>query len=227
MPIRINLLAEDQAAEELRRKDPVKRAYLGAGLVVAAVLVWSSTLQFKIVAARGGLNDLQAKWNAIEKSYQTTVGSQRNAIEAEQKLTALQQLTTNRFLWGQALNAMQKTVSPQEDIQLVRFKAEQGYFFMEETKPRTNNTGVISGRPASATEKVTLIIDAIDFSPQPGGGVNKFKEAIARVPYFQAHLEKTNGVRLTSLSAPQAGPNARQTFVTFTLQCGFPEKVRH
>ncbi len=36
MPIRLNLLAEAQAAEEMRRRDPVKRALWLAGLIIAA-----------------------------------------------------------------------------------------------------------------------------------------------------------------------------------------------
>ena len=47
MPIRINLLAEQQAAEELRRRDPVKRAIWVAGFFVVVVVVWSGYLQFK------------------------------------------------------------------------------------------------------------------------------------------------------------------------------------
>jgi len=39
MPIRINLLAEAKAAEELRRHDPVKRVIFGGALAVALVFV--------------------------------------------------------------------------------------------------------------------------------------------------------------------------------------------
>jgi len=42
MPIRLNLLAEAQAAEEARRRDPVKRAIWIGALLVSVVLVWSS-----------------------------------------------------------------------------------------------------------------------------------------------------------------------------------------
>ena len=40
MPIRINLLAEAQAAEEMRRRDPVKRALWGASIVVVGVIAF-------------------------------------------------------------------------------------------------------------------------------------------------------------------------------------------
>jgi len=47
MAIRLNLLAETQAAEELRRKDPVKRVGWIGALLIAIMLVWSSSLQLK------------------------------------------------------------------------------------------------------------------------------------------------------------------------------------
>jgi hypothetical protein len=225
MPIRINLLAEAQAAEELRRKDPVKRAALAAGCVVCCVLLWASTLQFKIIAAKSDLHTLETKWKSIEKSYQVAVESRRKALEAEEKLGALQHYTANRFLWGSALNAFQQTLNGVDDVQVTRLRTEQSYFLTEETKPRTNGTMIIAGKPATSTEKILLTVEAVDSSPQPGTHVNKFKEAIVNVPYFQSNLQKTNGVLLTSLSAPQTGPLGRTPYVLFTLQCFFPEKV--
>jgi hypothetical protein len=224
MPIRINLLAEAQAAEELRRKDPVKRALLAAGLLVLMVLVWSSTLQFKIIASKSTLNGLEAQWTSIEKNYQAAVDSRRRSIEAEEKLAALQQYTTNRFLWGSTLNAFQQTLNGVDDVQVVRLKTEQTYTITEETKPRVNGPLTSPGKSATSTERISMKINAFDYSVQPGEKAPKFKEAIANVPYFRSHLQKTNGVMLTELSAPNTGPSAR--YVIFTLDCFFPEKVR-
>ena len=55
MPIRINLLAEAQAAEEMRRRDPVKRAVWIAGALVLVVAAWVVFLQVKIMKASGQL----------------------------------------------------------------------------------------------------------------------------------------------------------------------------
>src|SRR3954471_24568066 len=127
MPIRINLLAEAQATEELRRKDPVKRALVVSAVLIILVLSWIGTLEFKIISAKGALKGLETRWSSIEKDYQVAVESKRKAIEVEGKLTALQQLKSNRFLWGTALNAFQQTLSGVEDIQVVRLKTEQSY----------------------------------------------------------------------------------------------------
>jgi len=51
MPIRLNLLAEAQAIEEMRRHNPVKRAIWVGALLVCLMLVWSSSLQLKAMMA--------------------------------------------------------------------------------------------------------------------------------------------------------------------------------
>jgi ribosomal protein L18E len=224
MPIRINLLAEAHAAEELRRKDPVKRGIYGAVFVVSCVLIWALTLQLKIIAAKHELGTLETQWKSIYKDYQVAVDKRRRSLEVQQKLSALQALNTNRFLWGNVLNAFQQTLGGAEDVQVARLKTEQTFHLQEEIKPRTNSTSIIPGKPASSTEKVTVTVEALDFSAQAGGLVNRFKENIGAVDYFSRNLQRTNGVLLNNLSPPQTA-NGR-TFVNFTLQCYFPEKTR-
>jgi hypothetical protein len=172
------------------------------------------------------LSSLEAKWKRVENSYQVAVDAQRTAIEAEQKLTMLHQMSTNRFLWGSVFNALQQSISGVSDVQAVRLRTEQLYVVTEEIKPRTNGTQLIPGKPSVSTEKINMTIDAIDTSGQPGANVNVFKEAIANVPFFKENLGKTNGVLLTSRSAPQTAPDGTRQLVAFSLQCNFPEKTR-
>jgi len=226
MPLRINLLAEAQAAEEERRRDPVKRGIYVASFLVLLVAFWAAGLQFKVIQAKSELNGVEAKLKAIDKEYKAAVESQRNSIEAEQKVAALYQMTTNRFLWGNVLNAFQETLGKLEDVQVVKLKAEQSYFLGEGTPNRTNGTTVIPGKPPTSTEKISVTVDAMDISAQPGRRVNQYKESIAAVPFFKDSLTKTNGVMLISRSAPQNLPNGRSTFVMFSLKCSFPEKTR-
>jgi len=225
MPICINLLAEAKAAEELRRKDPVKRAVFIGGFVVFLFVLWSTSLQFKIMASKSELTTLDARWKDIEKIYQGALETSKRAKDVETRLIAVQQMTTNRFLWGTAFNAVQQTLNGVEDVQVMRLKTEQVYAHAEEVKPRKDKERFMPGRPATATEKISITLDAVDSSAQPGGQVSRFKESIALVPFFQNTLQKTNGVLLTSLSAPQSGASGRPQ-VNFTLQCFFPEKVR-
>lgn len=226
MPIRINLLAEAHAAEELRRKDPVKRALYVGVLCVLLVALWASTLQVKIMAAKGELSNLGTRWHKIEKDYQVATNSHHAIGEAEQKLTALKVMSTNRFLWGNALNGLQQTLNGVDDVRLSHFKTEQAYSVGDEVKPRTNGVQIIPGKPAAATETIKVTLDAVAACPNEDPKINKFKESIKSVGYFKDNLTRNNGVVLTRRSAPGPGKNGGGQVVNFTLECNFPEKTR-
>ena len=224
MPIRINLLAEAQAAEELRRKDPVKRAMLAGVILVMLVGLWSSTLQLKVMAAKRELTALDTRWRGIEAGYKAAVESRRTTAETDEKLVALDYMSTNRFLWGNALNAMQQTLNGVEDVVVLHLKADQTYTPNEGTAARTNGTQVVAGRPPTATERILLTIDCMDASGTDGKRIPKFKETIATLPYFKDQLTRTNGVLLTARVVQPS--RSGQPNVNFTLQCYFQEKTR-
>jgi len=223
MPIHINLLAEAQALEELRRRDPVKRAiWVGVGLVVV-ILAWSCSLQLKSMLAKAELHRVTAQLATRTNEFQQILANQAKLIQINHKLSALQQLATNRLLHGNLLNALQQTTI--DDVQLVRLRTDESYIFNEEVKPKTNaNDHVIPGKPASVTERIVVTLDARDSGINPGDQVNKLKHTVSESPYFQNALGKTNEVRLTNLSPPQALDN--KSFVLFTLECRYPEKTR-
>ncbi len=224
MPIRINLLAEAQAREESRRRDPVKRA-LWAGLVlVILLLAWSSSLQLKAMIAKGDLGRVDAQLAARTNEFQAVLDNQQKLAEINHRLGSLQQLATNRLLHGSLLNALQQATI--DDVQLMRLKTEQGYVASEELKPKTNANGkVVPGKPATVTERIVLSLEARDSGANTGDQVNRFKQTLGESPYFQATLGKTNDVRLVSLSPPQVLTDGRP-FVLFTLECRYPEKTR-
>jgi hypothetical protein len=223
MPIRINLLAEAKAAEELRRHDPVKRVIFVGALAVALTLVWSSSLQLKVMLARGGVADRQTEIAARTNEFQRVLTDQKKTGAAKEKLNALKKMTNGRFLQGNLLNALQQVSV--DGVRLTRLKVDQDYFPAAGTPSQTNKNGVILGRPNTVTEKIVVWFDARDSGANPGDQVNKFKEAVADQSYFKATLNKTNGVQLINLSAPQASFDGKPC-VLFTLKCIFPEYTR-
>jgi len=222
MPIRINLLAEAKAAEELRRHDPVKRVIFVGALAVAVTLVWSSSLQLETMLAKKTVFDKQTEIAQRTNDFQRVLTDQKKTAAAKEKLNALKKMTNSRFLQGNLLNALQQVTV--DGVRLTRLKVDQDYFYAAGTPSQTNKNGVILGRPSTMTEKIVVWLDARDSSANPGDQVNKFKEAVANQSYFKATLNKTNGVQLINLSAPQAVDG--KTCVLFTLKCNFPEYVR-
>jgi hypothetical protein len=222
MPIRINLLAEAHALEEMRRRDPVKRAVWIGVCLVLVVLAWSSSLQLKAMIAKGDLTRVTAQISTRTNEYQLVLANQKKLSDMNQKLVALQQLATNRFLKGTLLDALQHTTI--DDVQLMRLRTEETFIYSEEIKAKTNaNDRIIPGKPASVTEKVVVTLESKDSSAYPGDQVNRLQQLIGESTYFQSVLGKTNQVRLANLSPPQVG---EKPFVLFSLECRYPEKTR-
>ncbi|MBL9169273.1 MAG: hypothetical protein JNN07_16150 [Verrucomicrobiales bacterium] len=233
MPIRLNLLNEAHAAEEARRRDPVKRAVLAGVVVVSCVLGWSSILQLRAVRANSEFSDLQSQWTSMEKDYKKVVDNRRVSLEMEQKLSALQSLTTNRFLWGNVLNELQFVLAGTEGIHITRLRGEQSFQLQAEVKakPAKEKDKEVAGRPATSTERIVVTIDAKDGSAQPGDQVAKLKATLATpiVPGASAP-STTNQVALLNISAPQSDKdsagNITPPYVTFTIQSTYPERTR-
>ena len=223
MPIRINLLAEAQALEDMRRRDPVKRAIWGSVFLVCLMLAWWSSIWAKSLWARGELSHLEGQLASRANDFQQVLENQRKLNETIGKLAALQDLATNRLLYGTLMNALQQTSV--DDVQLLRLRTDQAYFYNEETKAKTNaNNRLVPGKPATVTEKVVVTLDARDSGSNPGDQVNKFKRAIADSAYFRTMLGASNEVRLASLSPPQFVDG--KPSVQFTLECRYPERTR-
>lgn len=224
MPIRLNLLAEALATEDMRRRDPVKRAIFGGALLVALALVWSSSLVLEGMLATSGLSQVDSEIQTRTNEYSLVTANLKKIADAQKKLDALQHLSASRFLQGDFLNALQQIYVP--NVKFMRFRVDQAYLYKEGTPTQTNNFGnVIIGRPAVATEKIMLSLDARDSSANPGDQVNKFKDSVIKPLYFQTRLDKTNGLRLSNLTAPQIGPDGRP-YVLFTLECRYTDQTR-
>jgi hypothetical protein len=223
MPIRINLLAEAQAQEDMRRRDPVKRSIWVSVFIVCLMFAWWSSLWAKSIWARTELSHLERQLASRTNDFAQVLDNERKLTETIGKLAALQEMATNRMLIGTFLNALQQTSA--DDVQLLRLRTDQSYFYNEEVKAKTNaNDRLIPGKPASVTEKIMVTLEARDSGQNPGDQVNKFKRAIGENAYFRSMLGTSNEVRLASLSPPQF-VDGKPT-VQFTLECRFQEKTR-
>lgn len=226
MPIRLNLLREHHEAEDARRRDPVKRALLGGIVSVVCMLVWAGVLQLKAVRSNAEFSSLQGNVQSIDKTYKLVLENTKLISESEDRLIALQRLTTNRFLWGSAMNGFQHLLAGTEGITITRIRGEQSYSQQPEFKPKNPKEG--PSRPATSTEKVMITMDVKDMSSNPGDQVAKLKTSFAAptIPGSTAPIV-TNQVALLNISAPQTDKETTgRPFVTFTLQSVYPERVR-
>ena len=215
MPIRINLLAETVAAEEMRRRDPVKRVLLFGGLLVLVMLVWSSYIWLRNVMARSDLSQKQATIERQSKEYKSVLEDLKKVDAVQARVDSLEKLRTNRFLQGNLLDALQHVTVP--DVQLTRLSLTQTYVKDEAKKVPA---GKIPGPPTASVEKATLLLDLKDYSANPGDGVNRFKDALTDQSFLQSILDTTNGVRLSGVTGVQKGADGK-SYEIFTLECRF------
>ena len=225
MPISINLLAEAKAEEDLRRRDPVKRAIWAGLALICLVLLWSSTLYIRIISEQSVLNGMENQLASQGKNYQKLLQNEKELAEITHKLGDMERIYTNRFLWGSVLNAIQQSVI--NDVQLLTFHGEQNYVLTPETKPVANENGkiVAFGKAGYVTQKISLEWSASDTSATPGDQVGKYKEALKNTAFFSSHLDNSSEITLKNLSPPSIDGESGKTVVMFSLECKLPDKV--
>ena len=222
MPIRINLLAEALAEEDLRRRDPVKRAIFGGVFLVLLSLVWFSSIWLTYVVYKQRLNQIDTEIQLRGGDYNQVQTNSTRIADLQKRMDDLDKLAAARFLQGNLLNALQQTYVP--NVQLTHMRVEQNYTGTAGIPAKTNNAGnVIQGRPATQTEHLTLMLDAKDFSPNPGDQVQHFKDALLKQPYFFDCIQ-TNGMKLSALSGLQT-PSDSRPYVMFTLECRLKDRT--
>jgi hypothetical protein len=140
MPIRINLLAEEQAAEEMRRRDPIKRALYAGAALAGVMLFWIGITQINVMAARRELADYETRFKKVDDSSKQVRNNQAESADLQSKIRALQRYSTNRLLWGSLLDALQFTVV--DNIRFTEVRAEQSYNSGEIQKFFTTNVTV-------------------------------------------------------------------------------------
>jgi hypothetical protein len=223
MPIRINLLAEQQMAEEMRRRNPVKLACWLGFFAVSLVLLYSLSLKLKLVLTNYDVDQQEKSWRALETNNVQIVNEQAKIKDIKQKLDALENLSSNRFLWGSALNGLQFALV--DDIQLTHLKDAHTFTQTAEVKAKAGEQS--KAKPARATERIRLIIDGKDYGPPSGEQIEVFKRSLTHGPFLKQYLTNENQIRLTARGQPQEDQqNPGRSYVYFTLECALLEKSR-
>ncbi len=222
MPIRINFLAEEQAADDLRRQDPVKRAILGGVVLVVLTLVVSGYCQTRVSSANAELNQQKEAYGKLEKQEKEVKDNFRKTGDMEHKLGALLQLATNRFTWGPVLNAFQSAAV--DNVHVTSFKGQQTHTVVAPVPPKKDSKDKY--KPGVSTENVVLVVEGIDSGTEADTGYLKYMDALAKVPYFKDNLSKEKSWRLKGIPEPVPGPSGKPV-IPFKLEGLYPEKVRN
>jgi hypothetical protein len=221
MPIRINLMAEAQALEEARRRNPVKLGCWIAGFFVAVVGLGIAKLQMDIHFAKNEFTQLSKDWDADALKYSSVTNNETQIAAIKGKIAALDHLQTNRFLWGPVLNALQQTVVDQVQVTHI-----WGLQIIEREASRS-----IAGKtiPGSANfEKIKLSIAGKDYSPSAEGYKN-YEDTLNHFDFFAKKMGGREGFSIEGAPSQkfQEAPGSSREFRNFTLTNQFPDIRRN
>src|SRR5690349_1919109 len=119
MPIRINLLEEEQKRKLARKRDPIMLAVRLAALAIVAILVYSLILYTREKSLKEQLTALRNDWSLQEKKFTKVDEEIKNLKKTFAKTELLKSYVRNRFLWAPQLE-LYKDVIP-SSVQITRF----------------------------------------------------------------------------------------------------------
>jgi len=218
MPIKINLLAEEQANEDLRRRDPVKRAGMAAGALVALVLLWAGINWFGLMGLSKQLEGLNAELEDLKKPATEAKASQKKIRDTEYKMDMLKKMSAARPLWAPVLDTLQRSVM--EDVQVLRIKADQIYQVTPAFVPPRGST--LKPKPAVSKQVISMTIEAQDNSERLDS-YNRLREQLASA--LKTYMGTNGTVSLKTLNQARENEDGKK-YLTFSLECSFTEVVR-
>ncbi len=177
-------------------------------------------LQLDVYFSLAEYSRVEKRFEEINSKYAAVTNNLIKTTAVDQKLAALDTLSTNRFLWAPLLNTLQKTMV--DDIQILKVSGEQTHTKQESRVLGSGSSKVII--PGGVVESITLNLMAKDSSPNQQGYI-RYKESLSNCEYFLKHLQRRNGFVLDgTLSQASVDPSDPiKQFVTFALVSHFPE----
>jgi hypothetical protein len=221
--IRINLLAEELEAAEMRRRDPVRRARWVGAAVLILIMMWAAFLGLKLRRGTAELRRLGEEQQALQRNSSQAITTARLSGEIRRTLSALKLQAARRFFFAPTLSALQFTTVP--NVQFHNLRIEQAVVTDPGVKVVVENGAEITTEnPASATEKTSLVIQGKNYADSKA--IEKLVETIASHPHFKQNLRRTDPVLLRELQPRQVDPaDPNKAFQLFTIECIFSERV--
>jgi hypothetical protein len=219
MAITLNLLAEHQFAEEIKRRDPVRRTIVGSVIVLLLALGAVVVLSLYCWVADEEKKAVESHWQSLERQNKQLTDDLTKNRQIDKRLYALRTLASNRFLWGPVLNSLQDCVV--DRVQVTGIRAEQTCSLLKIPPSKDSKSKTII---TNAVEKIVLNIEARDYA---NGQFSRFQDSLSSHTYL--HRLLTNGtVRLTNLNPPvkSDGESAGRDFTIFRIEVAFPPITR-
>jgi hypothetical protein len=218
--ITLNLLAEEQLAQEARARDPIK-LFTVIGLAVLTVAVaWGGILSVLLIQRRTELQGLEAQWNKVNDVGAGEGEFQRITAAAEEIVA----LNHSRVLIAPQLALVKDLIPP--SIQLTQL----GFALSLETIESGGGggeEGVESrhpGRP-KRSERLVIRMEGMASSSRPELEVDQFLKALRSDARFGALVEDIELRSISRLSKENDKTGPTPTGASFIIECWYKGKA--
>jgi len=218
MPIRINLLEEEQKAKLARKRDPVMLTVRLGVLAVALALVGSVILYARERAMKAQLAGLRAEWEQRQAGSVATENEIKLLQQSIAKVGIVRTQVQNRFLWAPQLE-LYKDVIP-STIQITRFVGHR--------EVSTASAAPGSKGPASPREQVKVTLEGVAEGGRPELVVHDF---LTQLKANRRLTDQVEEIRLVSLtkgglvrSVESIGGTGEQTNARFVIEIQYKQR---
>ncbi len=188
MPIRINLLEEEQKQKLARKRDPVMMAVRLGVMAVFAVLVYSLILYPRERSLKEQLTALHSEWSLCEKKFQHTDEKIKDLKKVAARTELMRWQVKNRFLWAPQLE-LYKDIVP-TNVQITRLVGRRE---VVTPAPSANSKAA----PPSPTEMIKVTLEGVAEGRRPELVVQNF---LTQIKSDRKLAEYVDEVKLISLN---------------------------
>ena len=213
--ITLNLLAEEQQAQEERAHDPIK-LFIAIGLGVLVVLVaWGGALSIILPQKRAELRGFEARLKKIDTAHEQEAAFQTDRAIAEEIMA----LNHSRVLMAPQLAMVKDLIPP--TVQLSQLSFSQ----VGEMRVDTGGAKAVAQAPRPKLfEHLVLQLEGMACSSRPELEVDLFLRTLRNDARFSAVIED---IQLRSISRVSVGTdkNSRTSpAANFVIECRYKEE---
>ena len=219
--ITLNLLAEEQLAQEARARDPIKLfTAIGLGVLTMAV-AWGGILSALLMQRRMELQGLETRWNKVNNVGVEEGEFQRTSAAADEIL----KLNHTRVLLAPQLALVKDLIPP--SVQLTQL----GFALSVETTESGGGGGGEEGAESKhpgrpkRSERLVMRMEGMAFSSRPELEVDQFMKTLRSNGRFSALIEDIQLRSISRMSKENDKTAQTPTGASFIIECWYKEKA--
>jgi hypothetical protein len=216
--ITLNLLAEEQRAQEARARDPIK-LFVAIGLTAVTVAVgMGATLSAMLMQKRSELQGLEAEWNSLNSG-----GAEEDEFHQASALAdEIIALNHSRILFAPQLALLKDVIPASIELSQINFALSK------ETTANSGSEGDSGGKRAShrkGTERLVLRLDGVASSSRPELEVDQFITTLRADARFSAAVEDIQLRSISRVSRDSDKTGGAPVAANFVIECWYRDNV--